>query len=581
MASYRYSNEMIRFVLERTIPVDPIPRGKKRTLYHETAELFNQTFPNLENPVGYSQIKYITDHFGNSVEFGNPKGNIIYHDPAGDNISNTGNNIPKPTQNATQGRKNEHILCPHCNGKGVLEAPEESVDSTDTSPVNTATPVTPYPHPAAITMGKKLYQSLEPSESSHLTPASDASALPTSNSHPRPSQFNQIPRQNSQRPQATPTVPPRPSIPEENRRSMATYTPAGSTPDSVRPTYKARRETATSSQTKPGVAKWTGAGGYNTTTAADFSFTPGTIAQGYQSLVMVQKQPLGVPQPYIPTGQNRSADVNVGMGTQAIRRQASHNQTFAPQRYQSPGRANNGGVSHQAPRLDLRPAAPTPGKTRELTPLTRPKSIQQAPVAATHRGSFKRSRPDEANAISQAGGMGYEGVQGYKPMGSEPVSKRRKTSTEESSTLVNNNENLGTSAGSALAMEPSWGKYLDNIVSSFFADEAGQSQNQSQGSMGDTTVDPKLIPGNEFQVDLSLPCEDAGPVILTTTIHCPEAQAAESLQLPDDFDIVQDFQDFLNAYDNDLDFHLGGGEGIAGDDNAALGAESHYPDILG
>ncbi|KAI1464266.1 uncharacterized protein F4812DRAFT_453113 [Daldinia caldariorum] len=574
MTSYRYSNEMIRFVLDRTVPIDPIPRGKKRAIYHETAELFNQMFPNLEKPVGYSQIKYITDHFGNSAEFGNPKGNIIYHDSAKDGASNRANNIPKPSQIATEGKKNKVSVCHHCDGKGFVEVSEEPVDSTSTSPGNTATPVTPYPDLNNVSVGKQLYQTLESSDNFYLTPSTGLCVLPTPSTRPRPSQLSQFPEQKAQYLQNTPMVPPRAGVPEGNRRSnTAMYNvPDDTTAKGIRPMNIARQETATSSQVRPGV------GGYNPTALENFSSTPGTTAQGRQNPGMPQRQPTGVSQPYIFTGQNRTAPVNTGMATQSVLGQVSQNQMATTHRRQSLSRVYNGGVTRQTTQLTPGQLVPVSGKTKELMPLARPNSMSPAPGAIIRSGSLKRSRPNEEIVNMRIGDMGYEEAQGPKPVGGEPASKKRMGSAKGkgSDALVSSTKDVSASARAAAGREPTWDKYLDNIINDYFANEAGPSQNQNHSSMGETAVaGPRLMSGNEFQVDPSLLHQNAGPVTSTATVQHSAAQPAKEPQLPDDFDIVQDY---LNRFGRDPDYQSDSGDISFADDSFAA---SQYPDILG
>ncbi|KAI2777490.1 hypothetical protein F4815DRAFT_448239 [Daldinia loculata] len=580
MTSYRYTDEMIEFVLERTVPREPIPRGKKRELYEKTAELFSRTFPNFENPVKYAQIKYITDHFGSSAEFGNPKGNIIYHDPTKDRVSKVMNNSPEPRQTATRERKSKCVLCPHCSGKGFLEVSEEPAYPGDTSPANLPTPITPYPNPAAVPMGTKSYQGSESVASIHGTPIATPTALPTPNTYRRPSQFGPLLQQQSPHPLTTPSAPLRASIREGTQQSTAMRnTTASSTPKGIWSTINTRQEATMSPKTRPGAADGIRTNGNGATTWGDRNVAL-NAARNFQNQIALQRKSLGMPQQRTHAGQNGPTAMNMGTPARPVHGQAS--QMATPNIYQPVGRASRGGIIPQATRLA--PGQPIPTADRIKKPMSSmgQNSASWASEAATHGTPLKRPRPnDEVNVGIPAGNMGHTGAQEYKPMANEPASKRRKTGTKESFTFVNGNGKLSASVESVPELEPSWDKYLSDITNNFFSDEVGLSYGQTQVPMDSSAPDLGFDAGNGFQVDQNFTHQDAGLVTSTTAeqlmFDLEAPQAPQGPQDSEEFDIVQDF---LDNHGGDLDYQLTGDE-VFEDNAAAAGTEFEYPDIFG
>ncbi|KAI1657597.1 hypothetical protein F4813DRAFT_396134 [Daldinia decipiens] len=584
MTSYRYTDEMIEFVLERTVPTEPIPRGKKRALYEETAELFGQKFPNFESPVKYAQIKYITDHFGSSTEFGNPKGRIIYHDPTNDRISKVMNNSSEPTRTATQNGKSKCILCPHCSGKGFLEVSKEPAGPSDASPANLPTPVTPYPNPAAIPMGTKLYQGSESATGIHGTPIATPTALPTPITHRRPLQFGPLLQQQSPHPVTTPSVPLRAGIREGVQQSTGMRNiPASSAPKGIWSTINTGQEAAMSPKTRPGAADGIRTNDNGATTLGNRNAALNTAARNFQNQIMLQRKSLGMTQQHTSAGQNISTAMNMGTLSRPVRGQVS--QMTTPNRYQPVSRASREEFIPQTTRLVSRQPVPTAGRVM-LMPSMGQNSASRASEAATHGTPLKRPRPnDEASVGIPAGNMGHTGAQEYKPMANEPASKRRKTDTKENFTLANGNGNLSAPVESVPELEPSWDSYLDDITSNFFSDEVGLSYDQNHAPMDSFTLDLGVDAGNDSQVNQNLTHQDAGLVTSTTAdqskFDLKAPQAPQAPQAPKDSEEIDMIQDFLDNHGSDLDYQITGNEMFGEDSATAGGAEFEYPDIFG
>ncbi|KAI0106640.1 hypothetical protein F4814DRAFT_451855 [Daldinia grandis] len=586
MTSYRYTDEMIKFVLDKTVPEEPIPRGMKRALYEETAVLFSQRFPNFGNHVKYAQIKYITDHFGSSAEFGNPKGNIVYHDTTNDSVSKVINNPPKPGQTATQASKSKCVLCPHCSGKGFLEVSEETAGLGGTSPANLPTPVTPYPNPVAIPVGTKWYQGPKPATGIHGTPITTPTALPTPNTHRRPEQFGPLLQQQSPHPLANPPAPLRVSSPESIQQSTAMRNnPASSAPEGVWSRIGARQGVTMPPKTRPGVADGVGTNGNGATTQGYRNFAPNEAARNFQRQLALQWQLLGVRQQPTPTGQNIHTSTN--MGTPARPDHGSVSRMAAPNRYQPVSRASREGIAPQTTRLAPSQPIPTPDSVKKPMSSVRQNSGLRAPEAAMHGTPLKRPRPNDEGGVGiPAGNMGYTGARKYNPMASEPASKRRKTAiqetAQESYTLASGNENLSTSVGSVPELEPSWDSYLNSVTGDFSSDEVELSYGQNQVPINSYAPGFGPVAGNGLWVNQNMAPRDAGLATPATAeqfafdLKAPRApegpQGPQDLEESEEFDIVQDF---LNNHGGDF-----GNEIFEEDNAAAAGDKFEYPDIF-
>ncbi|KAI1375438.1 hypothetical protein F4677DRAFT_422822 [Hypoxylon crocopeplum] len=108
----RHTSQIIRFILERTIPERPLERGRQGRLYSEVANLVNVRFQ-PEMPYGPKNIKYITNMYGRDPKYGNRKGKVVY--PA---RNKTGNRTGRDSSPA----KDKRVRCPYCDGSGYLEA---------------------------------------------------------------------------------------------------------------------------------------------------------------------------------------------------------------------------------------------------------------------------------------------------------------------------------------------------------------------------------------------------------------------------------------------------------------------------
>ncbi|KAI2616025.1 hypothetical protein GGR54DRAFT_246727 [Hypoxylon sp. NC1633] len=192
----RHDPELIRFVLERTVPSHPVARGRQKKVFAEVAQLVNETFP-VEKPLEVQSIKYITNMYGRDPKYGNRKGRVIY--PAKGKEHNKSSPDIQPLEA-------KRTRCPVCSGKGYLNAddPGRPVDSTQlqpggrsaqrsahTPPVTQVSPGIPY-------LGRSSAVNLE-AKAHHMPPAGIDPAALIPNSYPSMQQPSPMFPQQAQR----------------------------------------------------------------------------------------------------------------------------------------------------------------------------------------------------------------------------------------------------------------------------------------------------------------------------------------------------------------------------------------------
>ncbi|KAI1138260.1 hypothetical protein F5Y05DRAFT_413574 [Hypoxylon sp. FL0543] len=123
--------DVIHFILKRTIPDYPVPRGATKALYHSVAKEVRENF-NLRGLVDYTGIKYVTEKYGSDPVYGNRKMSVIH--PAGkrtDGAPRAGDKTLKRARRAVENGGGQFVLCAHCMGSGFLDVNEarRQVDS--------------------------------------------------------------------------------------------------------------------------------------------------------------------------------------------------------------------------------------------------------------------------------------------------------------------------------------------------------------------------------------------------------------------------------------------------------------------
>ncbi|KAI0839079.1 hypothetical protein F5Y06DRAFT_295697 [Hypoxylon sp. FL0890] len=124
-------DDVIHFILKRTIPDHPVPRGETKALYHSVAREVRENF-NLRGLIDYTGIKYVTEKYGSDPVYGNRKMSVIYPARTGtDNTPGARDKTFRKARRAVENGDGKYIICPHCEGHGFLEVIEtgHQVDS--------------------------------------------------------------------------------------------------------------------------------------------------------------------------------------------------------------------------------------------------------------------------------------------------------------------------------------------------------------------------------------------------------------------------------------------------------------------
>ncbi|KAI8957991.1 hypothetical protein F5Y11DRAFT_363224 [Daldinia sp. FL1419] len=586
MLSNKYTREMIEFILDKTIPEHPVPRGKKKELYDRTAHLFNQSFPEFPSGIKNSQVKYIVDHFGNSAEYGNRKANVIHRDPigpisakanAGASNSTQG---PKPATAQSNGRR--CIVCPHCNGKGTLEAYEKTIDPPSTPSVITSTPITPFMNPTDLTMGSDLYHDSPSSSVGLPTKATLTRPAPLApNSQQNALWYGPMVQQNESYPLVTaPVVHMQPAIREGREGMVVTNnTHPLLTGSGTQTMNNTRRRMAVSSDLGLSTAAWTGR--ISPTAQPNFDFEPNTAPRAQQTPRTTYIQSQAAPQSYPPVRQNRPLAMKPGTPTPPARGQ--------PIRFQHLDQAGQGVIIPPNIRFIPRADAVKYGLSKEPVPPMGKHPNAQVPGAATRSNPLKRPRTDdEINVGGSAASPGYNRVQGRQLIENRPALKRPRTTAGKSSSLIANAGISNGPPGLLQGQGPDWDD-LNELSNSFFSDEVGlgMSYDQSRIPMGNFVLNHGRNAGNGPQVSQSLARQDAIPAVSNVAeqnIGNPEAaQDPQALAFTEEeFDIVKDFcekyGDGVDQANNDVNNdHVVTGETFSND----LFTNPDYPDLFG
>ncbi|KAI1407747.1 hypothetical protein F5Y13DRAFT_183172 [Hypoxylon sp. FL1857] len=158
--------DVIRFILRRTIPDHPVPRGEIKNLYHSVAEEVKKTFRHLNGLIDYTGMKYVTEKYGSDPTYGNRKMKVVYPArPQSDKTPRASNTTLGHARRVVKNGGGRFILCSHCNGHGYLDVSEAGLqvgskpqDDPEVGSTHHSRPPqvvlgTPYPGPGNVALG--------------------------------------------------------------------------------------------------------------------------------------------------------------------------------------------------------------------------------------------------------------------------------------------------------------------------------------------------------------------------------------------------------------------------------------------
>ncbi|KAI0881447.1 uncharacterized protein GGS22DRAFT_196408 [Annulohypoxylon maeteangense] len=216
MARPRWKNypEAINFILKRTIPAHPVPRGSFRQLYPNVAKQVNEKFDFGGRKADAVGIKYVTEKYGSDPVFGNRKMQVV-HPVKGKANTREKKNLLRAKRAVANGG-GSLMICPHCEGNGFVDTKEEAEDEDDMfqgSQGMATDPPTPIVHggngamqpdPANTLAGANSYQGFQQPTGNAGNMYGPSSMAHMPGGYPGPSQPGQVSQMNYQYPPQVP-----------------------------------------------------------------------------------------------------------------------------------------------------------------------------------------------------------------------------------------------------------------------------------------------------------------------------------------------------------------------------------------
>ncbi|OTA68612.1 hypothetical protein K449DRAFT_429479 [Hypoxylon sp. EC38] len=503
--------DVIDFILKRTIPDYPVPRGATKDLYHSVAKEVKETF-NLRGLIDYTGVKYVTEKYGTDPAFGNRKMLVIHPAKTSKARADTpraSNATLKKARRAVENGGGQLILCPHCGGHGFLDASEAESQVDPRPREDQISGIHPAPQvmssvprlgPNEIDPVLKPPPSFESPASAfdHATVPSSAGNMPS------------IHRSSSRSNYFLPSVPTLPSN--------------GNPYDGRQDTSRIRSQMPQS----PGI--WSGAS--NTTGSGPhigWPLTPST-GKGNQQTVPMPQATLMDPLPRqrsTATGMNAALDSNYWQVDQEV--MLNNHQANVP--------TGQGGISHQVAQQGQIEPMPRPRRVTELLSL----GGHNALGAVTHGRPRKRSRTEDQELDSRRESTA---PYGYSSMANERMSKRARIAEEQSSMMAIG-QDLSTPvelpSGQQVAASDN-AYFLSNDYPIAPLDNATSSHSTDYPPLDPAILGPNYSTGSDHGLDQTHEPGVAAP-----------AESLSGFDLPPitgpDFDLSEvDFSQFLKDY---------------------------------
>ncbi|KAI0107344.1 hypothetical protein F4776DRAFT_668305 [Hypoxylon sp. NC0597] len=508
--------DVIKFILKRTIPDYPVPRGATKDLYHSVAREVKETF-NLRGLVDYTGIKYVTEKYGTDPLFGNRKMLVIHpaKTPKGRMDTPRASNATfKKARRAVESGGGQLILCPHCGGHGFLDVREarpqvdpkpredQSSGFTNIHPTPQVVSNVPYPGPNDIGLGINHSQSFEPSTSafSRATVPSPAVNMPS------------IHQSSSHSGYLLPTVPTVPSN--------------GTLYNGIQDTGRRRSQMPQS----PGI--WTSAS--NTIgSGRHIGQTPNSsVGDGIQQTVPIpQATPMGPLAGQSATGMAMDATVDSSYWQMDQEAMLNKHQANVP--------AGQAGTTYQVAQPGQIEPMSRSRRAPELLSLGGHNPIPPAPGAVMHGRPPKRPRTEDQESGNRRESTA---LHGGLSTGNERASKRLRINTAEQSSMMGIGQDLLTSVGLPSEQQVAANDNSYFLNNDYPIDNAIPSQDFDFSLLDPAIFSTNYSAGGDHGFDQLQALGVAAPAGTSSGVELPATTAP-------DYDIDQvDFSQFLKDY---------------------------------